>query len=449
MNKILSIILIFHFTILNYKSNAQMNVEDSKGQSTILYRASNISLDFGETTLSANWNNLRKLALLDPAKLVWGINARTKNKDGLAELFNKGILQPDSKLEGFVGIRLNYHPAEYLLRSKINSIQNSRIFQDVRNVGFYASDMVNLIKRTAIIKDYSKRNIFQKVIEDRFNEYNGFKSDIDFMIKLVDKYDKEDSSELKNAAIMILDSLNNRMKKYESLIEEQDNYIETINELESEITESRKNRRASSLTIFLNGGLNANNLIIYNPQTVSTFRESFDTSKFRGGFIDIGCNLDYGSRWTFGITGGYERFNNIDSLEINSYTFRDVSTQGQQQLIEELKYSAYPGSYIVYDRINLKFDALYYGDLSDDHRFVLNTLFLRMYFPLSNTKSIKQVIIAGTGINFYKKEGKLVGGIYLQSNDLFNNLNSDRAFFERVSFGLVAKYAFTTILDRF
>ncbi len=61
---------------------------------------------------------------------------------------------------------------------------------------------------------------------------------------------------------------------------------------------------------------------------------------------------------------------------------------------------------------------------------------------------IRPVINVGTSINFYKAAGKFVGGVYLQSNDVFNRMDSKDNFGSRLAFGVVVKYSFESIFDR-
>ncbi|MBB6498691.1 hypothetical protein [Pedobacter cryoconitis] len=223
--------------------------------------------------------------------------------------------------------------------------------------------------------------------------------------------------------------------------------INAIRQLNSQIQENRNTRHSRSLTTYINAGLNADNFRLYKNPEAPSLSARFEKVNFRGGFADFGLNYEYTPRWTFGIALGYERYNNLDSLSNTNYTLTSSTTVNTTQLTTESKFSAYQGTYIAYNRLNLKTDILYFARVSEDYRLVWNTLYTRLVLPLQE-KQIHQVFQTGTAVNFYKSEGKFAGGLYLQSNDLFNNLRSTDKFHERLSFGIVAKYSFSSIMGR-
>lgn len=223
--------------------------------------------------------------------------------------------------------------------------------------------------------------------------------------------------------------------------------INAIKLLNRQIEENRSTRHTQSLTTYINAGLNADNFRLYQPEDAPSLSKRFEKVNFRGGFVDIGLNYEYAPRWVFGIALGYERYNNLDSLTLTSYTLKNTTIVNNSELSTESKINAYQGGYMAYNRVNIKTDALYYGRVSSDYRLVWNTLFTRIILPLQE-KEINKVFQAGTAINFYKSEGKFAGGLYLQSNDVFNSLHSTDQFHERLSFGIVAKYSFSSIMSR-
>jgi len=223
--------------------------------------------------------------------------------------------------------------------------------------------------------------------------------------------------------------------------------LNAIRQLNKQIQENRNTRHSRSLTAYINTGLHADNFRLYKNPEASALSGRFEKVNFRGGFADFGLNYEYAPRWTLGIALGYERYNNLDSLSSTNYTLTNSTTVNSAQLITESKFSAYQGAYTAYNRINLKTDILYFARVSDDYRLVWNTLYTRLVLPLQQ-KQIHQVFQTGTAVNFYKSEGKFAGGLYLQSNDLFNSLQSTDQFHERLSFGIVAKYSFSSIISR-
>ena len=223
--------------------------------------------------------------------------------------------------------------------------------------------------------------------------------------------------------------------------------INTIKQLNDQIKSIRSQQPSKALTTYINAGLNTDNFRRYTEENSSSLAARFSKVSFRGAFVSAGLNYEYGRRWTFGVSAGYERYNNLDSLSARDYKLSNTAVIGNSQLSTETTYHAYAGEYIAYNRINFKTDALYFAKVSDDYRLVWNTLYTRIYLPLSENR-INRLVQAGTAINFYKSEGKFAGGLYAQSDDLFNNLHSTDRFHERISFGIVAKYAFSSIMSR-
>lgn len=352
-----TVCFIFLFSaILLSEAKAQILAEDSKGESSIITKNSNISFNPGETALSASWNNFRKLAIEKPSQVVWGISASGNNREGLSDLFNGGKLTPQSKVNIFIGFRKSYQTTVLELLKRIKEIENANP-------------------------------------------------------------DKNEAA------------------------------VRAIKQLNKQIEENRSTRHTQSLTTYINGGLNAANFKLYKDDNASSLSKRFEKVNFRGGFVDLGLNYEYAPRWIFGISIGYERYNNLDSLGYTNYTLTNTTTVNTSQLTTESKISAYQGLYMAYNRLNVKTDALYFGRVSEDYRLVWNTLYTRIILPLQE-KQINKVFQAGTAINFYKSEGKFAGGFYLQSNDVFNSLHSTDRFHERLSFGIAARYTFSSIMSR-
>ncbi|HEY9195918.1 MAG TPA: hypothetical protein VIM77_06620, partial [Mucilaginibacter sp.] len=242
------------------------------------------------------------------------------------------------------------------------------------------------------------------------------------------------------------DTLANRLNMVDKLQPVYDSIMKQSDDLQTKIR-AYQTKKARVFTFYLKPGLSANSLRFYNALDTTTLSGRFSKATFRGGFVDLGVNFDYGGRWTFGLATGVEHFNNIDSLTSTDYVLKTTVSKNGSELSSQKSYSAYAGSYIVYDRINIKTDMLYWAKFGEKGRLVWNTLYTRFIFPLAD-KRINQVINAGTAINFYNEGGKFAGGFYLQSDDVFNNMNSTDKFTERLSFGVVAKFSFDSIISR-
>jgi hypothetical protein len=436
-------VILFATVFLFIRVSAQMTVEDAKGETSILFKPSNIGLNIGEASISAGWNNFRKQAFVKPQTVLWGLNINSKNKEGLASLLDEGHLEPDSKLQIFFGIQRAGSRREFLLSKQVYDLENAGIVQEYKYVSAYQKPALNLINESNLSS--LQKKLIRDTLKFVFAKNMDIRSELDLLYVIKKGYD--DKAEIARTFQLVIDFLAKRKDVLSGMQKNLEENFAKIDSLNEEFSSYRKTHKAKSAIFYIRGGLSANTLTLYDSTSTGGLINRFDTAEFRGAFVDLGINYDVGKRWSFGFTGGYEKYNNIDSLESSSYSLRTSTTQGSQQLSAETKYTAYPGTYISYDRISFKTDAYYFGALNDQYRFVWNTIYSRIILPV-NEERIEGIIELGSGINFYKSRGKFVGGTYLQINDVTNNMQSENGFFKRLAFGLVAKFTFTSIVDR-
>ncbi len=199
---------------------------------------------------------------------------------------------------------------------------------------------------------------------------------------------------------------------------------------------------------YLSPFLNANTFRRYNEAIPGDLKNRFPKERFRGGGFDIGLNEVVSRRIIWGVSVGYERANTIDSLEDRESIVRTSTTVNTQTIIDDKKFTVKDGTYVVHSRLNIKTDLLYYGKIDTSFRFVWNVFFTRWHKAISHTDEVKDVFVLGSGVNFFKsREAKFVGGVYLQSSDLFNNVSNEQDFFRRLNFGLTAKFVFGSIIN--
>ncbi len=429
---------------LSTSAQAQITSQDADGQSSILYQGSNINFDLGKAALSATWNNYRKSALDSPHILIWGLSASSKNKDGLSELFNQGKLTTLSRLDGFIGLRINGTKQELALNNRITALYRSAAIRDYIAALNYPTALPGWVNTS----DAADRVELRDTLKAMMKHSAGFDKDLASLTELEARFKTAGRPAAAAAIQVVADSLTARQKKIAAL---QTDFLAAqhqIVSLNAELTEYRSNHVSHSWTIYLNGGWNANKFNFYSGDTTRpSLSARFDTVKFWGGFIDLGVNYDFGAHWTFGASIGYERYNNLDSFSTNDFDLETVSTVNNQELIQDTKYSAYTGHYVAYNRYNLKTDALYFGKVNDDYRYVWNVLYTRLIAPFG-TSAIRSIWNAGSCITFYKSSGKFSGGIYVQSTDVFDHMGAGNSFGSRLSFGVVAKYSFQSIVDR-
>ncbi|PJJ80178.1 hypothetical protein CLV57_3325 [Mucilaginibacter auburnensis] len=419
---------------------AQMSADDAKGQTTIVNNSSSVAFNISDAVATVSWNNLRKLDILQSRYTLWGISASAKNKDGLADLLKTGNLTPESKIGGFLAFRWSFEKKFLSLSDKMQNIQNDSVYLKYKELTYYKDDVEKAIANSQLTT--SERKLFN---EEFLPMTDNFRADMKILIdKVAHHRFNPAATDIQKNIIAILTA---RQLQVHSLQMKVDALRKQEDSLQILIDAERKKSKTHALTAFIKTGLTGNSLSLYNATTTGSLSGRFDAVEFRGTFVDLGLNLDMGKHWVTGISVGYEHINNLDSLSQTSFTIKTSEKVGSDELSSSRSYTAYKGSYVIYDRVNLRTDALYYGKINDDYRLVWNCLYTRFMLPVEESR-IRPVINAGTAVNFYKAAGKLVGGVYLQSNDVFNRLDSDNNFGARLSFGVVVKYSFESIFDR-
>ncbi|RYE24239.1 MAG: hypothetical protein EOP45_06045 [Sphingobacteriaceae bacterium] len=334
---------------LNSITKAQIVVEDAKGQSSVVLKNSNLSLDLGATAASFSINNVNSKKFAEPSQTFWGVDVRGELNEGLSTLISGGHVTPGSKLSGFLAHQFSVYREE------------TRLFHNLR------------------------------------------------------KLEEAEAS------------------KYE------------IDKAQSDLIDFHKGHKQKRILIFVSPFLNANTFRRYDSTKAGNLNNRFPKEKFRGGGVDVGINYIIGGRWQLGIATGIERTNSIDSLQDRKSTVRTTTNVGNQTIINDKEYTVKDGTYTTYNRFNLRTDILYYGSLDESYRFVWNTLYSRWYKPISNKGIINNVVVLGSGLNLYKRNGKLAGGIYVQCYDVGNTISNESNLLKRIDFGVTAKYAFSSI----
>lgn len=83
--------------------------------------------------------------------------------------------------------------------------------------------------------------------------------------------------------------------------------INTVKQLNEQVKNMREQQPSKAFSTFITGGLNTDNFRLYNDQNNGSLAARFSKVSFRGAFASAGLNYEYGRRWTFGVSAGYER----------------------------------------------------------------------------------------------------------------------------------------------
>jgi hypothetical protein len=205
------------------------------------------------------------------------------------------------------------------------------------------------------------------------------------------------------------------------------------------------------------GGINAMNFKQVKQVDTTNLTKSFENIYFRGGKAGLGFNAQYGFV-TLGMTYSYSSVNNFDLLSKKEYTFRQTKNSGTQSLIEEKKITAYSGTYgsVEVNELNVDLIFNFKLDAKASNHILINP-YIRSQLFSRNENILPNKLDIGCGFYFFKQDGNFLGGLYAELPDVNNNYEKAKPIEEqnireplkRLSFGIVGKYSFNSLLGSF
>lgn len=450
-HRILHIITCTILVLSTNISDAQIYTQDAEGKTSIIAPGSSINLDAKKEALSINWNNWHSLAIDKKPMPLWGIAAYGANEEGFANILSEGNFVPTTRLNAFFGIRKHlvsdrsshFEAEEKRILEELAPYQvKILVYGDYKKIGL---DIINGSTSLDSSQKYRYRKEFRAIINTsdyRLEDYIGA------LAEASKKAREENPKDSVKADLF--DEIAKKIKENSSqLALFTSEYISKTKELDK-LLEQKKQYRDSTydknILFYINGGINSSVFRLYNNTLPGTLKDQVVKTPYTNGFIEAGVNFDIGARWLIGATFGYEKFTTFDSLDNSDVVLRTTTTNGNQSLIEDKKYTVYTGDFFKYDRLNIKFDALYFGKISNSSRYAWNVLYGRFFTPFGEKKP-KGIFNLGTAFNFHKKDGKFLGGIYCEAIDVSNNMGADTDFAQRINIGIVATFSFGSIIS--
>ena len=206
--------------------------------------------------------------------------------------------------------------------------------------------------------------------------------------------------------------------------------------------QDNKDQRTSRILGYVRLGLTASEFKYDKGNTFISINTRFVDTLHISPKIELGSTLRIGGRWYLGLLVGNKYQNNQLSLRktVYKYTVNDQNIPGLQSSRD---ITAYVGNYGKYSNIYINFDALYFISTEDTSNYVCPNLYFR--YNISNKKNLRENnAVGGLSVNFISiKSGKFLGGVYVQTNDLFKE--QSQYFNETIQFGLVARISFSSI----
>lgn len=420
---------------------AQGLTKNADGESTILFRGSNIGLDLGKTQLSFGINNLNN-TIGENKKWFAGASLKGENKEGISTLFSKGDLVPSGSFDGYLGYSFsngkhpNHEAALKILLSKMGEY-------DTTVIATLKKEMITIvITETSDDSLIKLRNILLTRLSI-INFIDEFASEL--------KYDpKTDDVKTKEAKQKIKTEYDNFIKNDEQI---RNDYRNQLGKLRDDLAP----KKYWQLLVYGFGGIKASEFKRFVGLDSINLANSFTDEYFRGGKGGLGINFQI-RNFIFGLTYSYLETNNFSLLSKKEYSWRTSITQNGQTLTEDKKITAYSGTYDKVGINELNFDLIINLKLDKDAKnhilinpYSRSQLFSRKTDILPNSTNI------GCGFYFFHQTGKFIGGFYTELTDINQNYEKAKPVTEhnlrqplnRLTFGIVGKFSFSSLLNLF
>lgn len=425
---------------------SQVLVQDATNATTLVYQGTTINVDAAQARASFSVNSFANNKYADSSKhFYWGIQASADNKKGLGGILKTGSIVPNADFKLTIGRTWTNG-----LISKVNNDKQA----ELRGIKLNELDWH-----------------INKLIWAKFNSL---------------KFELVDTTSVKEILNSPYDSISVKMGKYSKTNREKDStlfkqlrigvdLLLKIRETENKKEGESPDNRFLSLQRFWNDryvlyaiieGSASKFTYLKNPTNTDYGKRFVDTTSQSPKF-GLGFNWQRGGTFVFGVSATHERLDNFNILKEKEYTLlsSDKTKTGSEttdpnvtttttKIVEGKKtFTAYDGNYRTYwsTSINCDFARFFPGERSDKTTIVWHS-YARQSFSWFK-EAFPEITKIGMGIYAFKDNGTFSGGLYLEVNDVFNNIErlkkepNFQPAYERISFGLVTKVALNSIVS--
>lgn len=432
-------IVILLLTINN--AFTQILNQDADGKSSIVWSGGTIGIDITESSIKSNY-----YSSTDKTKgFLFGVDLQGKNESGIGALFNSSEFTPNVEISGLVGY--------YFTTTNYKKLEDKR--DSVDNAINAHEDTINALQDTVDIawefyfEDCKKslNKIENKDIEDEVRKIQNsfdFSKGASEVIKLLKK-DVKVTTSVKLKTHQLLTELSIKLTN--------NNKIKRYNETNKNLVELRKKKvkietnntiSSSKHKLYARPGLSTTEFSYDNGNDSISFDSRFVDTLDVNPFLEVGYTGRFGNA-ILGLSLGYSTISTFSKLDDKKYKYTLTDTTLQSGNLESTKeITAYSGDYKFLNRFYVNADFLYLINLNEENKDYLG---LGTYFRTnfnSNTDLLKDNTVLGFNLNFLNgKDGKFLGGVYVQTSDLFNQ--NEKPFDNSISFGITAKLAIKSI----
>lgn len=426
----------------------QSLTQDSEGFSTIILPSSNFNLDLADKKANFNVGTYLKKGKkpLKATEAGWLIGGEIKAgvENDLALVFSDGDIASSAEANLLFGRKWfsENNPEKNTALKKLRKEKNT------------------IVQKTISAQD--EYEIFLKELLDLGEVDQLLHDDVKFYLTITD----EETLKKKNIKLDSLKqgiqngSIKNRninLKSFDKIkskytaehktnVEANKAKVKEINEL------VRKIYRYRFKKIFVRGGINGTNFKYDLGQDSTTVDSRFEKRNFEGWNAEIGYNVQHMDNHFFGISYEIRRTNNLSDFEEQEFTLTSVDTTiTDGQFSNSTTVKAFSGEFDIFNRHSFNFDYVWISPILNDKQKSSNVfLALNPYVRhrvYESSLKLKNNTVLGIALNAFNSEKqKIMGGISIQTNDLFGvHADDDTVLGERISIGLLAKFTFSGI----
>ncbi len=440
--KLSILIILLIFSSSNVLHSQVLN-QDASGGTTIMYHGSTINFDAANSNISFVYNNFRNELPNSASKQGFlGIRMRATAKNGIANVINTTNITPD----GEIGISFGkvYIKEENLGKTlSLISERQKQIFLSEEQIQIKLEEKlknsVNISKNQAIEKKI-KELINQFGIYELYNELSKFRLQNESFFK----DNAAANTEFENFLFLIKELV---ISKNNSALSEKE-----IKQLYDRIERSYWQKRH---LIYGNINLTGSQFMFEKDANNIDLTKRFKKQNFTGYKAGIGYNYQKGGEIIYGLGLGYELTNTFSLLDDAEITLIDTKVNSTQKIESKKSFTAYSGNYNTFNRIFISGDIIkFFSGLDSDKSVIVGNLFFRHLE--SNNKSVFPTITnVGAGAYFFKNNGVFLGGVFIESQDIFDNLwkkgfiPDEKLLFKRFVVGLTTKFSIGTSIIQY
>lgn len=426
-------IILCIIVVCTIDSYGQILNQDASGKSSIVWQGSSINIDITESLIKLNhYGGFNRNGF-------FGFDLQAKNETGVADLFKEGEFTPNARLSVLIGTRkvqygvpdstTEYGKLEAILAAKEQTYQSFKKLVKQSELG--CPDSPNLaLREEKIVSDL--------LGFDKWGTENLLETLAGYIKKIVSNRDSSSSAHCVGLVKKQINSLAAELAK-------DTNYVKLRDLMEN--ADLRREARPSFITnstkfYYIRGGINAMEFTYDQGSRINSFESRFRDTLHVSPNIELGMTLQKKMNY-FGFNFGVMYVSNFDELEKGNYSYqRRDSSMTSGSLTQQKSFSAYSGDYLQLTKAYINVDYLRMIGLGQSH-YILIGPFLRQNISFK-TPQVNHNTVLGIGVNYINgKSGKLLLGIYVQSNNIWGDQNSN--FTKTIRFGLNTRISLSSI----